>query len=105
MQRDSFWFELRADIVDCMLQSVPTSSLISTTTLPNRVRVATEETPGHFSAVGVYVDAGSRYERTWVPGESGVSHLLDRMAFKVSRRAQLCAATMAVFCSCKRRAR
>lgn len=53
------------------------------TTLPNRVRVATEATPGHFSAVGVYIDAGSRFERPWVPGESGVSHILDRMAFKV----------------------
>lgn len=51
--------------------------------LPNQVRVATEPMPGHFSAVGVYVDAGSRFERTWVPGESGVSHLVDRMAFKV----------------------
>ncbi|WFD36937.1 mitochondrial processing peptidase [Malassezia cuniculi] len=52
------------------------------TTLPNRVRVATEAAPGHFSAVGVYIDAGSRFERLWVPGESGVSHMVDRMAFK-----------------------
>ncbi|EPQ30460.1 uncharacterized protein PFL1_01986 [Pseudozyma flocculosa PF-1] len=61
---------------------IPTSALIDVTTLPNKVRVATEATPGHFSAVGVYVDTGSRLERAWVPGESGVSHLLDRMAFK-----------------------
>ncbi|SJX62793.1 probable mitochondrial processing peptidase alpha chain precursor [Sporisorium reilianum f. sp. reilianum] len=61
---------------------LPTSSLINVTTLPNRVRVATEATPGHFSAVGVYIDAGSRYERPWVAGESGASHLLDRLAFK-----------------------
>lgn len=61
---------------------VPESDLINVTTLPNKVRVATEATPGHFSAVGVYIDAGSRYERPWVPGESGSSHLLDRMAFK-----------------------
>ena len=47
--------------------------------------MATEATPGHFSAVGVYIDAGSRYERPWVPGESGVSHLLDRMAFKSTK--------------------
>jgi processing peptidase subunit alpha len=60
------------------------SGLITVSTLPNRVRVATEATPGHFSAVGVYIDAGSRYERPDVRGESGVSHLLDRMAFKVS---------------------
>lgn len=61
---------------------IHTGSLVKTSTLPNGVRVATESTPGHFSAVGVYVDAGSRFERPWVSGESGVSHLLDRMAFK-----------------------
>lgn len=51
------------------------------TTLPNKVRVATENIPGHFHSVGVYVDAGSRYES---PRTSGTSHLLDRLAFKVS---------------------
>ena len=50
------------------------------TTLPNKIRVATEHTPGHFAALGLYVDAGSRYEK---PSTSGVSHFLDRMAFKV----------------------
>lgn len=53
---------------------------VQITTLPNKIRVATESTPGHFSAVGLYVDAGSRYEN---PLTSGVSHFLDRMAFKV----------------------
>ena len=50
------------------------------TTLSNGIRVATENTLGHFSAVGVFVDAGSRYE---TPRTLGVSHILDRMAFKV----------------------
>jgi processing peptidase subunit alpha len=50
------------------------------TTLPNKIRVATESTPGHFSSVGLYIDAGSRYE---LPSTSGASHFLDRMAFKV----------------------
>ncbi|KIR58819.1 mitochondrial processing peptidase [Cryptococcus bacillisporus CA1873] len=49
------------------------------TTLPNKLRVATESIPGHFHAVGVYIDAGSRYESQRT---SGVSHLLDRLAFK-----------------------
>lgn len=57
------------------------------TTLPNNVRVATEPTPGHFSSVGIYIDAGSRYES---PRMSGVSHIMDRMAFKVSRVAESC---------------
>lgn len=55
---------------------------VQITTLPNRIRVATEFTPGHFSAVGLYVDAGSRYE---TPETSGVSHFIDRMAFKSTR--------------------
>ncbi|PPQ67913.1 hypothetical protein CVT25_000325 [Psilocybe cyanescens] len=49
------------------------------TTLSNKIRVATDNAPGHFSSVGLYVDAGSRYE---TPHTLGVSHFLDRMAFK-----------------------
>ena len=65
-------------------QSLPTpvSPSVRITTLPNRIRVATEDVPGHFAGVGLYVDAGSRYETS---DNSGVSHFLDRMAFKVSR--------------------
>ncbi|KDN46463.1 hypothetical protein K437DRAFT_246510 [Tilletiaria anomala UBC 951] len=61
---------------------IHSASLIEISSLSNGVRVATEATPGHFSAAGIYIDAGSRFERPWVDGESGVSHLLDRMAFK-----------------------
>lgn len=50
------------------------------TTLANGLRIASESTPGHFGAVGVYVDAGSRYE---TEKTRGVSHILDRLAFKV----------------------
>ncbi|TCD71183.1 Mitochondrial-processing peptidase subunit alpha [Steccherinum ochraceum] len=56
-------------------------STVQVTTLPNKIRVATESTPGHFSSLGLYVDAGSRYED---PSNSGVSHFLDRMAFKTT---------------------
>lgn len=49
------------------------------TTLPNGIRVATEALPGHFSGIGVYIDAGSRYETEAL---RGVSHIIDRLAFK-----------------------
>lgn len=49
------------------------------TTLSNGIRVATEALPGPFSGVGVYVDAGSRYENEDL---RGVSHIVDRLAFK-----------------------
>ena len=50
------------------------------TILPNGIRVATEALPGPFSGIGVYVDAGSRYENEEL---RGVSHIIDRLAFKV----------------------
>ncbi|KAG7099658.1 hypothetical protein E1B28_001484 [Marasmius oreades] len=49
------------------------------TTLPNKIRVVTDPIPGHFASLGLYLDAGSRYE---TPENAGVSHFLDRMAFK-----------------------
>ncbi|PMD59088.1 uncharacterized protein K444DRAFT_563182 [Hyaloscypha bicolor E] len=52
-------------------------------TLPNGVRVATEALPGHFSGVGVFIDAGSRYENEYL---RGVSHILDRLAFKSTKK-------------------
>jgi len=49
------------------------------TTLSNGVKVATENTYGPTTTLGVYVDAGSVYE---TPANSGVSHMLEQMAFK-----------------------
>lgn len=49
------------------------------TTLPNGIRVASEDLPDAFSGVGVYIDAGSRYENDYL---RGASHIMDRMAFK-----------------------
>jgi len=63
--------------------TVPLNPSVRVTTLPNKIRVATENTPGHFASVGLYVDAGARYE---TPSNSGVSHFLDRTAFKVRLR-------------------
>ena len=54
------------------------------TTLQNGIRVATESLPGPFSGVGVYLDAGSRFENEEL---RGVSHIVDRLAFKVGCRA------------------
>ncbi|KAJ2688547.1 Mitochondrial-processing peptidase subunit alpha, partial [Coemansia spiralis] len=53
------------------------------TTLPNGLRIASERNPGHFTALGVYVDAGSRYEDS---ATSGYAHLMDRLAFRSSER-------------------
>lgn len=62
------------------LSTAPAIATTRVTTLSNGLRVATEDLPGHFYAVGVYVDAGTRNEDAET---EGVAHLLDRMAFKV----------------------
>ncbi|CAH1787055.1 unnamed protein product [Owenia fusiformis] len=48
------------------------------TTLPNGLRVASENTFGQFSTVGVVIDSGSRYEVNY---PSGVSHFIEKLAF------------------------
>ncbi|KAK0674315.1 putative mitochondrial-processing peptidase subunit alpha mitochondrial precursor [Cercophora samala] len=52
------------------------------TTLSNGIRVASEDLPDAFSGVGVYIDAGSRYENDSL---RGASHIMDRLAFKSTR--------------------
>ncbi|RCV16861.1 hypothetical protein SETIT_3G172400v2 [Setaria italica] len=49
------------------------------TTLPNGVKIASETSASPAVSVGLYIDCGSIYE---TPASSGVSHLLERMAFK-----------------------
>ncbi|TYI71438.1 hypothetical protein E1A91_D08G294900v1 [Gossypium mustelinum] len=49
------------------------------TTLPNGLKVASETSASPAASIGLYVDCGSIYES---PASFGVSHLLERMAFK-----------------------
>ncbi|MBS0564888.1 MAG: insulinase family protein, partial [Proteobacteria bacterium] len=54
------------------------------TTLPNGLRIVSEEMPGLLSAaVGLWITAGGRHER---PDQNGVAHFLEHMAFKGTRR-------------------
>ncbi|MEJ0051494.1 MAG: pitrilysin family protein [Methylovirgula sp.] len=57
---------------------------VEITTLPSGLRIVTDRMP-HLETVslGVWVAAGSRHER---PRERGLSHLLEHMAFKGTRR-------------------
>jgi predicted Zn-dependent peptidase len=53
-------------------------------TLPNGLRVVTEDMPGLLSAsVGVWVTAGGRHERA---DQNGIAHFLEHMAFKGTKR-------------------
>ncbi|CAB4391222.1 unnamed protein product [Rhizophagus irregularis] len=67
---------------DQELSKTISNEITKITTLSNGVRVTSENTPGHFSAVGVYIDVGSRYE---TPQTLGLSHMLDRLAFKSTK--------------------
>jgi predicted Zn-dependent peptidase len=57
---------------------------VRVTRLPSGLSVVTETTPHvKTAAIGVFVAAGSRYERA---GEHGLSHFIEHMAFKGTRR-------------------
>lgn len=57
---------------------------VKVTTLPSGLRIATELMPHlETASLGVYVGAGSRHERS---EEHGLSHLLEHMAFKGTKR-------------------
>jgi len=57
---------------------------VEVTTLPSGLRVVTDAMPHLKTAsLGVFVGAGSRHERA---NEHGLSHLLEHMAFKGTRR-------------------
>ncbi|KAK9075965.1 hypothetical protein SSX86_004295 [Deinandra increscens subsp. villosa] len=49
------------------------------TTLPNGVRIASENSSNPAASIGLYVNSGSIYE---TPFSFGATHLLERMAFK-----------------------
>lgn len=46
------------------------------------MRVASEALPDAFSGVGIYIDAGSRWENDYLRGSS---HIMDRLAFKSTK--------------------
>ncbi|WP_445942011.1 M16 family metallopeptidase [Pseudotabrizicola sp. L79] len=53
-------------------------------TLPNGLRIVTENMPGLQSAsIGLWVQAGGRHER---PEQNGIAHFLEHMAFKGTTR-------------------
>lgn len=62
---------------------VPGNPHINLSTLPNGLRVISDSTPGHFSALGAYIDAGSKFEN---PQKPGISHFLDRLAWRSTQK-------------------
>lgn len=68
-------------IPDPVEKEPPTAGPVEISTLPNGVRVASQDMGGPVAAVGLFVGAGSRHE---LPHSSGVSHLLEHLAFKGS---------------------
>ena len=59
---------------------LPRRRAVQVTTLPNGMRVATETTPfAETATIGVWIDAGSRYETA---ANNGTAHFLEHLAFK-----------------------
>lgn len=69
------------NIPDPVQRAPPAVGSVETTTLPNGVRVASQDNGGPVAAFGLYVGVGSRNE---TPYSAGMSHLLERLAFKGS---------------------
>jgi processing peptidase subunit beta len=59
--------------------AVRSSPETKVTTLSNGLRVVSEQTPHRSATVGLYIDAGSRFEG---PANNGTAHFLEHMAFK-----------------------
>jgi predicted Zn-dependent peptidase len=58
--------------------------MVQQTTLDNGIKVISEEIPYvHSVSVGIWVQAGSRDERS---GENGISHFIEHMLFKGTKR-------------------
>lgn len=60
------------------MNAQPTTTRV--TTLANGFRVASEALGGETATVGVWIDAGSRFEDEQ---NNGAAHFLEHMAFKV----------------------
>lgn len=65
-----------ADCQDMLVNCPPTR----TSSLDNGLRVATEDTGAPTATIGLWIDAGSRFENE---SNNGVAHFLEHMAFKV----------------------
>ncbi|KAL6853965.1 hypothetical protein ACP4OV_019994 [Aristida adscensionis] len=66
------------DLPPCLPDQLGRSPTV-VTTLPNGVRIASEDVPGPAACVGLFVDSGSIYE---TEETAGASHLLEKLAFK-----------------------
>ena len=67
-----------------MRQITESDSRIRTDRLPNGVRVVTEHMPvSKTASLGIWIEAGSRHE---APGQEGMAHLMEHMAFKGTAR-------------------
>ncbi|KAG7830643.1 hypothetical protein KL920_001234 [Ogataea angusta] len=61
-------------------RALSTISQTKIKSLPSGIKLVVDETPSHFSAVGLYVNAGSRFEDRY--NLTGCSHLMDKMAYR-----------------------
>ena len=69
---------LASSVKDLLLKVPPTT----VSSLPNGFRIACEGSGGEVATVGVWIDAGSRYETR---ANNGVAHFLEHMFFKGTR--------------------
>lgn len=72
------WQSTSVEAYKHKLINVPATQV---TVLNSGLRVASEDSGSPTATVGIWIDAGSRYEDD---NNNGVAHFLEHMAFKVS---------------------
>lgn len=77
------FYSTASEFKQALINAPPTK----VTTLDNGLRVASEDSGAATATVGLWIDAGSRYESS---KNNGVAHFLEHMAFKgTSKRSQV----------------
>ncbi|XP_043469131.1 mitochondrial-processing peptidase subunit beta [Leptopilina heterotoma] len=77
------WRSSQASLQQILINQPPTKL----TTLNNGMRVASEDSGAATATVGIWIDAGSRYEND---DNNGVAHFLEHMSFKgTAKRSQI----------------
>ncbi|KAH3899382.1 probable Mitochondrial-processing peptidase subunit alpha [Saccharomycodes ludwigii] len=79
LKSSSFPNKFGKTTIDLIKKRLYSTKDYTLTTLDNGVKVATNNVPGHFSALGLYIKAGSRFE---TPKLKGCTHFMDRLAFQ-----------------------
>lgn len=71
-------FDKNSSVINASASSIRSPVETKVTKLENGMRVASDNSPGAFSTVGVLLESGCRYEANYT---SGITHFLEKLAY------------------------